>query len=59
MTNEGVDHEGVLEQIDEMLDQERYEFATDTLEGIKEWIVEHEHCTPDQFEAVQNIADSV
>ena len=54
-----IDHEEVLEQIDEMLEHERYEFATDTLEGIKEWIVEHDHCTPDQYHAVRNIAESV
>ena len=47
--------EGLLEQIDQLLDDEQYEFAQDTLEGIREWVEEQEHCTEKQKTAVQNI----
>lgn len=53
------DWEEALEELDEMLEEDRYEFAVDTLEGIREWILDHEHCTPDQYDAIQNIKRSV
>ena len=49
------DWEQLIEQIDELLDDERYEFATDTLEGIREWVSTKEHCTENQQQAVQRI----
>ena len=51
--------EELVEQIDEMMDDEKWEFAQDTLEGIREWVVESEHCTEKQKDAVNNIEDSV
>ena len=55
---EDIDWEKALEEIDEMLEDERYEFATDTLEGIKEWIYEREFCTFGQYDAIENIRNS-
>jgi len=49
------DYEAALEEIDEMLDDERFEFAEDTLTGIKDWVKHKEHITPKQWEAVNNI----
>jgi len=53
------DWEDVLSQIEEMLDDPDYDFARDTLEGIKEWVEEREHCTVRQRTAVENIYDSI
>ena len=53
------DWEEALDEIDEMLDDERYSFAVDTLEGIKEWVAKAEHVTDKQKEAVDNIRGSV
>ena len=49
------DWEELVTDIDEMLEEEDYEFATDTLEGIRGWIVDNEHCTDNQKDAVKNI----
>jgi len=48
--------EKVVEQIDELLQDDRYSFAIDTLEGIREWCVKNEHVTPKQADAIENIA---
>lgn len=53
------DWEELLEDIDDMLEGEKYEFAMDTLEGIYEWVLRAEHCTEAQKEAVDNIKESV
>ena len=45
--------------ISDMLDDEDYGFAGDTLEGIKEWIIEHNHVTPKQITAILNIEESI
>lgn len=50
--------EELLETIEEMLEDDTYEFAADTLEGIEEWVNDNEHCTPRQEEAVENIRSS-
>lgn len=50
--------EELLEQIDDMLGQEKYEFAADTLNGIKDWVEANEHCTDGQQIAVGNIEAS-
>ena len=47
--------EELLEDVDEMMDNEKYEFASDTLEGIRDWVAEKEHCTESQQNAVENI----
>ena len=49
--------EELLEEIDELLEDSKYEFAQDTLEGIKEWVSEKEHCADGQKDAVANIRD--
>jgi hypothetical protein len=41
------------DSIEDMLDDERYEFALDTLESIQEWI--GENVTEKQIGAIQNI----
>ena len=51
--------EELVELIDEMMESEQYEFAQDTLEGIREWVADKEHATEGQHEAVTNIRDSV
>ncbi len=51
--------EELLEDIDEMMEDDKYSFALDTLEGIKEWTSEFEHCTDKQREAIENIRESV
>ena len=50
--------EELLEDIDELIDEPKYEFAQDTLEGIQEWVSDEEHCTEAQRNAVENIRDS-
>ena len=52
------DWETALEDIDDMLDDERYEFAIDTLESIREWIAKDEHATDSQIDAIANIQNS-
>ena len=49
----------LLESIDEMLEEEKYEYALDTLEGIKETVTQNEHCTEGQGEAVENIRENI
>jgi len=49
----------VMEDIDEMLEDEDYEFATDTLESIRGWVLDNEHVTDGQKDAVGNIRRSV
>ena len=56
---ENCNWEDLVGDLDELLDEERYEFAGDTLEGIREWVVKNEHCTEAQKQAVQNIKNSV
>lgn len=51
--------EELVERIDGLADDDRYEFAIETLNGIYNWVLEHEHCTPEQKQAVENIANSV
>ena len=50
--------ESLIEQIDEAIEGENCGFALETLEGIREWCAEHEHCTEGQQNAVQNIIDA-
>jgi len=48
----------LLDEIEDMLSDDEYSFAADTLQGIYDWIEEHEHCTQGQIEAVHNIYGS-
>jgi hypothetical protein len=48
----------LLDQIEEMLCDERYQFAEETLEKIYKWIEENQHCTKKQKIALENIYES-
>lgn len=52
------DWEAYLEKIDEMQTDETFDFASDTIIGIHEWVAENEHITEAQKEAIDNIYDS-
>lgn len=43
---------------EEILNDDDYEYAHDTVEGIHDWIEENEHVTEKQEEAIQNIYGS-
>jgi hypothetical protein len=45
--------------IDDCLLDDDYEFAYDTLVGIRDWVKDNKHFTKRQYEAVQNIVISV
>ena len=53
------EYEELLEEIDDMLGDDDYNFAVDTIEGIREWVSDEEHCTDGQKEAIENIRESV
>lgn len=50
--------EELLEEIDDMLNDDMYEWAEETLEGIREWVARSAHCTEKQETAVANIRAS-
>ena len=50
--------ENYLEEIEEIVEDERYEFASDTLRGIHEWVESNEHITEGQMIAISNIRES-
>ena len=52
------DWESYIDDIDNALDDEDYEFAEDSLSGIKSWVEENEHITPAQKQAIDNIISS-
>ena len=47
-----------LEQIEEMLNMDEYQFAENTLNGIADWVEENEHITDSQQETIENIWNS-
>lgn len=51
------DWESLIEQIDEMIDSGDFDWAMDTLEGIRGTVSEREHATERQAEAIENIAE--
>ncbi len=51
--------ESLIVRIDEILEDENFEFAQETLEGIRSWVEEKEHCTDRQRDAVESIESSV
>lgn len=51
------DWEGSLDQIEDLLEDDEFEFAEETLKGIRKWIKENEHVTPSQEQAIANIAN--
>jgi len=46
------------DEVQDLLDDDRYEFANDTLIGVSDWINENEHCTEAQKRAVANVRKS-
>ena len=48
-------HEDLAERINWMLGDEIYEFASDKLYGIQDWVLRNKHCTEKQKTAVNNI----
>jgi hypothetical protein len=48
-----------LDMADEMLLDEDYEFASDTIQGIRDWIADNEYVTDAQKEALNSIFRSV
>jgi hypothetical protein len=49
--------EALVDEIDEMLDGGAFDWARDTLEGIRTTVSDREHVTDRQAEAVRNIAE--
>jgi hypothetical protein len=49
----------VAKKVTDMIAMDEYEFAYDTLYGIRSWILKHEHVTELQRQAVENIYSSV
>jgi len=52
------DWEEALEQANRLLDDGRFVFATQTVEGIADWIESNQHVTDAQQEALNNIERS-
>jgi hypothetical protein len=51
------DWDETLDRIDELLNDDSLEWASDTLNGIRDWVEDNEHVTPGQSNAVENIAE--
>lgn len=49
----------VLAQCGDMLSDERYDFAEDTIEGIRDYILENKFVTKKQKDAIENIRNAV
>ena len=47
-----------LDRIKDLLSNPKYQFASDTLEGIADWVSENEHITENQIHAIDNIEGS-
>lgn len=54
-----VEVQAYIDLLDEMLLNEDYDFATDTLVGIRDWVSDNNHITEKQIVAIQNIRGSV
>ena len=52
------DWESTLEACEELLGDTDYEFASNTLSSIKDWIETNEHVTTRQEDAITNIRNS-
>jgi len=53
----GFEWEEYRDIIDEMLLDPNFEYADETLLGIKKWIVDNEHVTEGQIMAITNIQE--
>lgn len=47
------------DMIEEMIDSGDFDWAEDTLEGIYDWVDDHQHITDGQMLAIDNIASKV
>lgn len=47
-----------IDLIDDMLLDERYNFAEDTLSSIRDWVSDNEFITDNQITAIKNIENS-
>lgn len=54
----GCDWSDWLERIDDLLEDDDYGFAEDTLLGIQEWVTDNKHITEAQQIAIENIESS-
>ena len=54
---EECDYMAFLDEIESMMGNDEFAFASDTLEGIHQWVEEHQHCTENQRAAIDNIRD--
>jgi len=52
------DWKDFIEEIDDMLGSDEYDWASDTLSGIRDTVENMEHCTDNQKQAVENIANA-
>lgn len=48
-----------LEELNKLCDDEDYDFASDTLFGIAEWVEKSHHITEKQITAIANIKRAV
>lgn len=55
---ENCEWEELVDLLDELLTDDRYEFADETLDGILSWVTKNEHATTAQWDAVENIKNS-
>ena len=51
--------EEVLDQTKDMLENDQFKFAFETIEGIREWVEDNAHVTEKQKAALDNIQGSV
>ena len=56
---ENCEWEEELDRATKMIEQGQFDFALETLEGIKDWVQENEHITDRQSTALDNIERSV
>lgn len=52
------EYEDLLDKINELTDDESFEWASDTLHGIHDTVESRSHATERQWEAVENIERS-
>ena len=49
----------LVDECDDMLMDSDYDFASDTIQGIKDHVAENKSATPGQIRAIKNIKNSV
>jgi len=48
-------YEDLIDEMDDMLLDESYDYASDFISGVLEWVKENSHCTDKQKEAIERI----